>query len=99
VQLLRPLLNNLQSSERSQYPPQDVCVFAVYRETEPHEYEMALFLYILSNDKFDADLNRAVVHLFGFVATIVQKHNTLLLNRHGGLRVPIRHKRDTHVSQ
>jgi hypothetical protein len=73
--------------------------FAVYWERELHEHEIALFLYILSGDKFHADLNRAIVHLFGFAAMIAQKHKNLLLNCHGGLRVPIHHKRNTYISQ
>jgi hypothetical protein len=35
-----------------------VCAFAVSRETEPHEHEIALF--ISSSAKFDADLKRGL---------------------------------------
>jgi hypothetical protein len=65
--------------------------FAVYRETEPHEHEIALFLSVPSSDKFDADLKLAVVHLFGFAVIITQKHKNLLMNHHGGFQVPIHH--------
>jgi hypothetical protein len=57
------------------------------------------YSYLLSSDKFYADLNRAVVHLFGFAVIIAKKQKNLLLNRHGGFWVPIGSKRDTQISQ